>query len=742
MAGETSIRKPRSLLKDYVLWALAGVYLLIVLAFAFPGSDPAAHYFAIELYCLLPVLLIAMAAPWIGLPTFKSPAERLFWALWTVAQGAVLLVEYLFIDPNSFLNVSELSIDLGYVLFYMAIVMALQVKPDRRGQARGWRTHDLLEASGTGVFVLILLLYFVLIPSAYSPDDFSSWVPSLILYFSLDVFIFLTLLYLRQTCQHEPWRIVYTWLTLASGTWAITDGYELLLSLGALAEPATYWVDFIWYVPWLFFVTGARVRAHPVPALFGRQAGKERSTPVDDLIVRPGWLLIPALALPVIHYVANSLDLLASETRDLRESVVLVSLLFLLGLAFLHQRAIQRRVLALAKKKKEAEEFLRLLAAAVEQASDSMLITDAGGVIRYVNPAFEEAGGKPESVLGTPLVKAIPAGIPSAGDETLDEALASQKTWEGRSQTAMQDGSDREELVTVSPVRTPEGDLVHWVMVRKDVTYLAHLEREFHQVKKMEALGTLAGGIAHFFNNILGTIYGYGELIKASLQPGSEAEEDLQVLLSASERAAGLVKQILTYSRQGVEGRESIALQPAIGEVLTLLRKTLPSSIILREDIEDPEAFVWGSKDQIHQVIMNLGANATDAMAEDGGWLDVGLERVFVAQKDAEDLGLSEGVYSRITVRDSGTGMDEETLDRIFDPFFTTKGLATGTGLGLSVVHGAVTGHGGGIRVESEPGEGTRVEVFLPCTGQDNAAEEAKTLKLRPEPADPILLTK
>ena len=207
MSYERSKEVDRPLIRDPILWAGGLVYLAIVLAYVFPGLNPQVRYQAIELYSLIPVLLVAMAAPWLGLPKIRSNPERLFWGLWTAALGLFLLVRLLYIPFDEIRDSVRLSMDVGYVLFYLSLVLATQVKPDRKRTAGKWRTHDLLEASGTGVFVLVLLVYFVIIPHGFSPAEYDTWIPSLILYFSLDVFILLNLLHLRQTTSDVYWRI-------------------------------------------------------------------------------------------------------------------------------------------------------------------------------------------------------------------------------------------------------------------------------------------------------------------------------------------------------------------------------------------------------------------------------------------------------------------------------------------------------------------------------------------------------
>ncbi len=243
----------------------------------------------------------------------------------------------------------------------------------------------------------------------------------------------------------------------------------------------------------------------------------------------------------------------------------------------------------------------------------------------------------------------------------------------------------------------------------------ARLEQQLLQLQKMEAIGTLASGIAHDFNNILGGITGYVELVQDDLPAGSAAASHLHEVMSALQRAKQVVRQILTFSRQAPPQRQRIRLGAIVEEVVNLLQATLPSTIVIRREITADQDETIADPAQIHQVLLNLGTNASHAMAVRGGVLLVRLESVFLGDPGpAPVLTLPSGRYLKLTVRDTGHGIRPEVLRRIFEPFFTTKPVGEGTGLGLSVVHGIVKGHGGDIQVESIPGAGTTFSVFLP----------------------------
>jgi PAS domain S-box-containing protein len=240
------------------------------------------------------------------------------------------------------------------------------------------------------------------------------------------------------------------------------------------------------------------------------------------------------------------------------------------------------------------------------------------------------------------------------------------------------------------------------------------LKTKLVQAQKMEAIGTLAGGIAHDFNNILFPIVGYMELLLDDVPDDSPFRDKLDRIYIASLRARDLVSQILTFSRQENSELILMNIQPVITEALKFIRSSIPTTIDIQQDITDDCGVIKADPTQIHQIVMNLATNAYHAMEETGGKLFVSLKELELGDDDLVTPDMAPGVYSCLTVADTGTGMNKSLIDKIFEPFFTTKEKGKGTGMGLSVVHGIVNSLGGAVQVYSEPGKGSEFHIYLP----------------------------
>ncbi|MEW5734746.1 MAG: PAS domain S-box protein [Thermodesulfobacteriota bacterium] len=386
----------------------------------------------------------------------------------------------------------------------------------------------------------------------------------------------------------------------------------------------------------------------------------------------------------------------------------------------------------ITREKANQERFARLVTA-MDQSAEEIIMTDAAGIIEYVNPAFSHITGydRDEALGKTP-------SFLSSGEHDdqffadLWNVISRGGIWKGRLVNLRKDGKKYIKEATISPVRDPKGMIVNYVSVGRDVTEKVEMERSLRQAQKLEAIGTLAGGIAHDFNNILAAMMGYTELTAMEFSENERAASYLAEVLKAGRRAEDLVRQILLFSRQAEQEKRPVLLQPVIKEALKLLRGSLPSHIEMAIEISSDCGPVNADPTQIHQVIMNLATNAYHAMREKGGVLSVSLSETMISPEQAEAGGLAPGIHARIEVADTGTGIPEIIKKRIFDPYFSTKKPDEGTGLGLSTVHGIVKSHHGAVSVVSQPGKGSSFVILLPLAGDQEAAHEPEA---GPEPA-------
>ena len=378
---------------------------------------------------------------------------------------------------------------------------------------------------------------------------------------------------------------------------------------------------------------------------------------------------------------------------------------------------------------------LRKLSAAVEQSPQMVMITDAEGTIEYVNTAFTTLTGfNTREAIGQKASLLRSGQTPKATYEDLWHTILSGKRWRGEICSRKKDGNTYWESASIFPIRDESGKITHFIGMMDDISERKRLEQEqrqleaqLHHAQKMKTIGTLAGGIAHDFNNLLQAIIGYADLALAALPPNEQAREEIGQVLAAAGRAKKLVQQILTFGRRAETRRQTVELHPIIKDALDLLRAAVPATIEIRFVLAEDCGPVLADPDQIHQVLMNICTNACQAMSSRGGILEVKLGRAKTEEeRSCWPVPLPDGSWVCISIRDTGPGIENETLQRIFDPFFTTKIVGQGTGLGLSVAHGIVTAHGGHIEVVSRLGEGTTFFVCLPASGRA-AAEDRST---------------
>jgi len=366
---------------------------------------------------------------------------------------------------------------------------------------------------------------------------------------------------------------------------------------------------------------------------------------------------------------------------------------------------------------KAAEKERLRLAMAIEQIKDGVSILDLDGRVLSANPAFAgHHGFRQPEVIGRPLheVLSIDPGEMAMLDD-MRGAVGEGRSWTSHFSRSMPQGGGREIDLVVSPIRDGSGRLVNLIAVERDVTQEVVFQERIRQWQKMEALGTLAGGIAHDLNNLLLPIMINTELTLDERREDGPTVHRLSQVLEAARRGQDMVKQVIAFAQHREQERRPVEISPVVRESLEFLRVSLPKNIRISERIEAESAMALADPTQIHQILVNLGSNAAHAMREKGGVLEVGLAGTRLDKAAAAQyIDLAPGEYLRLTVKDTGHGMTPEIADRVFEPFFTTKKTGEGTGMGLAVVHGIITSHGGTISVRSEPGKGSTFTILIP----------------------------
>jgi PAS domain S-box-containing protein len=369
---------------------------------------------------------------------------------------------------------------------------------------------------------------------------------------------------------------------------------------------------------------------------------------------------------------------------------------------------------------KRAEEVRIRLATAVEQAVEGIMITDANGTIQYVNPALEMMSGYSRAELVGNNPRIFKSGKQDASHyNEMWQALQRGEVWRGFFFNRRKDGTVYQDESMISPIRDGNGRVTSYVAVKRDVTREIQLEIQLLQAQKMEAIGRLAGGLAHDFNNILTAITGYSELSMKRLRAGDPLYRNCEEILKSADRASSLTRQLLAFSRRQVLEMKVLNPNSLVTNLQKMLRRLIGEDIELTTQLAED---VWSLKadpGQIEQVIMNLVVNARDAMPL-GGKITISTGNATVTEPRSLSHGiLRPGEYVCLSVTDTGVGMDEEVRTHLFEPFFTTKTSEKGTGLGLATCYGIVSQTGGSITVASATGAGTTFQIFLPRHQQD-----------------------
>lgn len=372
--------------------------------------------------------------------------------------------------------------------------------------------------------------------------------------------------------------------------------------------------------------------------------------------------------------------------------------------------------IAYALQKKLSDESITVLIQAIEQAGEGIIIFTPEGFIRYVNTIFEKITGYSRNELLEKPFEYLPFE-PSNRDEMQRQwiRVRSSQPWHGKIEMVRKDNQRITLDMVVKPVIDQEGKLSSIIASCNDITYQILRDEQQKRVQKLEAIGRLTGGIAHDFNNILSAIIGYTELASDNVEPESDTAKNLTEVLKSASRAKEMIQHLIAFSKQEESKTETINFVDHVKEAVRFLRSYLPRSVMIKEQYTDDNVTVLAVPGQMHQILINLGTNAMQAMPNESGEIQILVDTIAFSSKDMIAYPeLEQCQHVRLRVIDNGSGIDQSIVDRIFDPYFTTKSSSLGTGLGLAIVHSIVQSHHGAIRVNSELSKGTVFTVLLP----------------------------
>ena len=472
--------------------------------------------------------------------------------------------------------------------------------------------------------------------------------------------------------------------------------------------------------------TGTAIRERR-PVVFDDIAHDPRFAPWRDAVVAGGCASVASI--PIIHYgrLYGVLTIKADRSNAFdEEEIVLLSGLVADVARTLHnigEEAAHRKV----------EEARALLATAVDQSGEAIVITDTRGTILYVNPAFEKSTGYTSAEALGQNPRILRSGTQDAEFyRGMWETLSRGEVWNGHFFNRRKDGTLLEEDATISPVRDATGAIVNYVAVKRDVTREVQLEAQFRQSQKMDGIGQLAGGVAHDFNNILAAILMQTELVATTEGLPGKVREGLREIAEYTERAASLTRQLLLFSRRQVMQPRDLDLNELVTSLTQMLQRIIGEDVRLQLNLHPKALMTHADPGMLDQVLLNLVVNARDAMPGGGRLFIETSERIFSPEEAASIPDVSPGRKVCLRATDTGAGIAPDSIGHIFEPFFTTKEIGKGTGLGLATVFGIVKQHGGSLAVESELGRGATFQIFLPATGKTRALPDEPSAKPAP----------
>ena len=654
--------------------------------------------------------LLAAGACWFASRQMKK-FGRHFWILvsagfflWSIAQGMATYYD-------SFLHIplqQPWASDIVFFLSMAPLLMTLFIDRENGFEWQQWpRILDLVQ-----VIILTLAVYLFTFgsPLAWEKGNSTlarfSWAPESL----RDLVLFLTFAASAFWAQRRVERSLYGRLAIFFCFYLCGEIPYLYLQATRNLNSGTPW-DLVWSLP---FAVATVLAATPGPVrktVTAQQEPSEKRQPSRQwAFVHLASLIFPLLVLLMAAGIAE---------QRLLTAVVLVFMSFACSVGRLLISDHQQLQAAKALEASNA-----LLKSVFEGTGDALYIKDLEGRYILVNQTFARMVDlEPQQIIGRTASELLSADDARRVVEQDRTVLESGKSHMFDS-TATVNGQDRALLVTKAPWHDPTGNIAGLIAVLRDITEHRQIEEHLRQSQKMEAIGTLAGGVAHDFNNLLMVINGYSSLLSDSLASEGKLRGQVDQIQKAAERAMSLTRQLLAFSRKQTIQPSTLKLNQVITGMEKLLHRLIGEDILIATQLAQDLGTVLADAGQIEQVILNLAVNARDAMPE-GGQLTFETRNIEMEDAVASANSMKPGRYVEFVVKDTGVGMDMNVQTRLFEPFFTTKPAGKGTGLGLSTVYGILKQSSGNITFTSQPGHGTTFRVYLPRTDSVQTASAA-----------------
>ena len=663
---------------------------------------------------------VALGAAWQAAQRSRG-FVRTFWrfqacglALWVLAQSMATVYDAILHKPVD----QPWPSDLLYFVWATPVFLSLFLDPEAGTQRIPWT--QWLDFAQVGILVVSVYVFAFEVPTHWIVKEFSYEKLALWVSCGRDVFLVTCFAFRMVRSRDAQARSLYGRVAAFLVVYSLAECPYLYLQVYERLRPGTLW-DFPWSVALalitvLMFTASSREVEKREPA-----AGKRWAT---SQFAQIALKLIPlCFPMAVLLMAAH----IAEQQFAIAAAAVLSSFACSTARIILSERQQSRSDTAL-------EERNALLKSVFEGTGDAIFVKDLEGRYLIVNQAIGNFFGQPiETIIGKTAFEVV--DFEKAKELTKDDqtVLSSGKSVTADFQIAWEGGT-RYYLVTRAPYRDTNGKIIGIVGITRDITQYKGIEERLRQSQKMEAIGTLAGGVAHDFNNILMVISGYSSVLTEALGANPKLLAHVEQIRKAGERAASLTRQLLAFSRKQTIQPTQLNLNDAVNGIEKLLHRLIGENIVISTNLAIDLGTVLADAGQMEQVILNLAVNARDAMP-DGGKVSVETRNIrvlqAVTQRKAE---MQPGDYVELTVSDNGMGMAPAVQAHIFEPFFTTKPAGKGTGLGLSTVYGIVQQAGGYVNFESAPGAGTTFRIFLPRTYAKTktlTTEEEQEPKLR-----------